>query len=376
MMLTSSLVYLLAISSLCVAQTYTGPEDSRLTTALTTDVPINGVCTTPDGRLFVLYARVDGSHGPQVAEYNRDDNSTTPYPDVRWNSYTVGDDPSNYLVRTNSLRIGPDGYLYFVDVGSPSFGAPVILPDGPKLVQVDLTTNQVSRIYPMGNATRSVSLLDDVRFNLASGKAYLTDAGAPGLIVLDLASGITRRVLENDPSTRGSIPISAEGSLVGATGGGYSYIHADQLELSSDGTWLYYQPASGGLSRIRTTYLDQAFYNSSLSEGPLASYVEPFAHTPSTGGTAIDAEGNFYNSDTDSQRVIKIAPNGTMTTLVQDPRLLWVDAMWIDSNNQLWMPAAQLNRGIPFNNGTSRVVKPTYVFTMDIGVGPSTIDHA
>lgn len=40
------------------------------------------------------------------------------------------------------------------------------------------------------------------------------------------------------------------------------------------------------------------------------------------------------------------------------------------------MPAAQLNRGKPFNNGTSRIVKPMQVFTIDIGVGPSAIDHA
>jgi hypothetical protein len=50
--------------------------------------------------------------------------------------------------------------------------------------------------------------------------------------------------------------------------------------------------------------------------------------------------------------------------------------MWVDSKQKLWMPAAQLNRGIPFNNGSSRVQKPLYVFTIDIGVGPSAIDHA
>ena len=61
---------------------------------------------------------------------------------------------------------------------------------------------------------------------------------------------------------------------------------------------------------------------------------------------------------------------------MQDPRLLWVDAMWVDSQERLWMPAAQLNRGTPFNEGESLVVKPLYVFSMDIGVGPSPIDHA
>ncbi|CAJ2503643.1 Uu.00g110370.m01.CDS01 [Anthostomella pinea] len=131
------------------------------------------------------------------------------------------------------------------------------------------------------------------------------------------------------------------------------------------------------MSRIKTTYLDQAFYNSSLAEGPeLESYVEPFAHTPSTGGTAIDAAGTVYNSDTDSQRIIAIAPNGTMATLVQDSRLLWVDAMWIDTRQRLWLPAAQLNRGVPFGDGTNRIVKPLLVFTLQLDVGPPANDHA
>ena len=68
--------------------------------------------------------------------------------------------------------------------------APMIQPCGPKLVQIDLSTNAVSRVYCMGNATSTTSFLDDVRFHLASGNAYLTDAGTPaGLIVLNMDSG-------------------------------------------------------------------------------------------------------------------------------------------------------------------------------------------
>lgn len=357
-----------------LAQSYHGPYDPRVQTALTLDHPSNGVSTTPDGRLFVLYARVDGSKGPQVAEYDRATRTITPYPNAEWNNYTAGKDPSTHLVRTNSQRIGPDGLLWLVDVGSPAFGAPVILPEGPKLVSVNLTTNQVGRIYPVGNATLSNSLLDDVRFNPLTGKAYLTDAGAPALIILDLATGATQRVLIDDASTGAYMPVSAEGRLLHA-GGMFERIYADQLEVSPDGKWLYYQPANGGLSRIQTKYLDQAFYNSSLAQ-VLSQYREPYAHTPSTGGTSVDADGNVYVSDTDSQRIIKICTNGTMELLVQDPRLLWVDAMWIDTQKRLWMPAAQLNRGTPFNNGTSYVVPPLHVFTIDIGVGPSPIDHA
>ncbi|KAF2100238.1 major royal jelly protein [Rhizodiscina lignyota] len=342
---------------------------------LTLETPCNGVSTLPDGRLFILYARVDGSHGPTVLEWKN--GKGVPYPNLEWNSYSTDMklDPASHFVRINSIRNGPDGSLWIVDTGSPSFGADVILPEGPKLIKINTKTNKVSRIYPMGNVTRYNSLLDDVRFHDAAGKAYLTDAGSPALIVLDLASGDAIRVLENDVSTSASMPTSGEGVLMGNINGGLQYIYADQLEVSPDGKWFYYQPASGGMHKIETKYLNNAFYNSSLA-GILSQYVVPHALTPSTGGTAIDAEGNIYDSDTDRQAIMKIAPNGTMTTLIRDSRLLWVDAMWIDSKKRLWMPAAQLNRGEPFNKGKNHIKPPLHVYSMDIGVGPSPIDHA
>ncbi|KAI1614706.1 major royal jelly protein [Exophiala viscosa] len=349
-------------------------QDPRVQVALTLQNPVNGVSSTPDGRLFILYARVDGSTGPQVAEWHNG-SDPTPYPNAEWNSYAAGKDPATHLIRTNSQRIGPDGTLWLVDTGSPSFGEAVILPEGPKLVQVNLTTNSVARVYNLGNVTLATSLIDDVRFNPAAGLAYITDAGTPGIIVLDLSSGDARRVLEDDPTTKGFMPVSAEGKLLHDLTGGFEYIYADQHEVSPDGQYYYYQPCSGGMSRIETQYLNEAFYNSSLAS-LLSQYPEPYALTPSTGGTAIDAAGNIYNSDTDRQAIIKISPDGSWTTLVQDPRLLWVDAMWIDTYGKLWMPAAQLNRGTPFNNGSSFIQAPLYVYTIDIGIGPSPIDHA
>jgi hypothetical protein len=254
--------------------------DSRLETAIVTDTPINAVSTTPEGRKFLLYARVDGSTGPTIVE--QIGNTTVPYPNAEWNSYNSTKDPATHFVRINSQRIGPDGHLWAVDVGSPAFGEPVILPAGPKLVVIDVNTNEVSRTYPMGNVTLANSLLDDIRFNPISNKAYLTDAGVPALIVLDLASGDARRFLENDVSTQGNMPVSAEGRLLRSPDGSFQYIHADQLEVSPDAEWFYYQPASGGMYRVPTKALDQAFYNSSMAS-VLAQYTEPYALTPSTG---------------------------------------------------------------------------------------------
>ena len=380
-MMRSNLLKIIAIV-FAFAQGIIGSAPFHIGLTLTT--PSTGVSTSPDGRLFVLYARgLDGSTGPQVVEWKG--NSSVPYPDEEWNSYEEGKDPATHFIRVNSQRIGPDGALWIVDPGA-NFGNPVLLPDGPKVVKIDLKTNSVDRIYPMGNVTESASALDDIRFNAATDKAYLTDAETPGLIVLDLVTGEAQRVLgmfriwlhavrannfvDNHISTTGYMPISAEGTLMPGT-----YVGADQLEVSPDHQWLYYQPSSGGMWRIETVYLDQAFYNSSL-RNDLGSYVDPFASTATSGGTAIDANGTIYVSDTDRFAVYTIAPNGTRSVLVQDPRLSWIDAMWIDSTGRLWMPSSQLNRAPFFHNGTSRFSEPFHVYVMDLDIRPSPIDHA
>jgi sugar lactone lactonase YvrE len=337
-----------------------------LTVALAVSVVTNGVTLTRDGRLFLVLSRIDGSDGPRVGEWVGGE--LEPYPDAAWNAWSPGQEAANGLVRVNSLRIGPDGDLWLVDVGAPGIGNPKLV-GGPKIVQVDLASNTVRRTNGLDAATNEASFVDDIRFN---GRiAYITDAGSPGLIVLDLDTGKARRALDGDTSTRAQRPITAEGRTVYGPDGNPVYLHADQLEVSPDGNWLYYQPCTGPLYRIETRWLDDA----SVTDAERVKHVELVAETPTTGGTAIDSEGNLYISDTDRQLVLKVAPDGSTSTLIQDGRLLWVDAMWIDDAGYFWMPAAQLNRMAPFQGGNSMVQFPVNVYKLQIGAKPAPIDH-
>ncbi len=240
---------------------------------------------------------------------------------------------------------------------------------GARLFRIDLGTNQITRTYDLSPVVNEKSFVDDVRFH--GGVAYLTDAGSPGLIVLDLASGQARRVLENQPSTTDQRSMFADGRLLVGQDGKELRVHADQLELSPDGSTLYFQPASGPMWRIGTRWLDDA----SLSPSDLAGHVEKFADTPTTGGTAIDANGNIYVSDENRRRVLRITPAGAVSMLVSDPRLIWIDAMWIDADGFLWMPAAQLNLTPGMNHGTNAVNYPVVIYKLKIGIGPPAIDH-
>lgn len=349
-------VVLVLVNSFAMA----APMDKLVAEFASNAFIMNGVATTPDGRRFVVI-QPQKSNQPEIAEITS--GAAKPYPDAEWNNRRAGHGGRTAFVGANSLRIGPDGALWVVDRGAPRIGAPLV-EGGPKLVRIDLVANRVTRIYDLASVAEGASFVDDVRFN--GDIAYLTDAGRPALIVLDLNTGKARRVLENHPTTIATRPLSAEGRQLIDAKGHPVVVHADQLEVSGDGRWLYYQPCSGPMFRIETRLLD----DSSLDGVTLSAHVERFADTPSTGGTAIDTTGTIYVSDTDRSRILKVSAAGEISTLVADPRLVWVDAMWIDDDGKLWMPAAQLNRTPGLNHGKDSVRWPVRLYSIAIGAKP------
>ncbi|WBB66865.1 L-dopachrome tautomerase-related protein [Micromonospora sp. WMMD812] len=340
-------------------------EDPRLSPVVANDRVCTGV-TTVGGRIFVSFPGADGP-GVQVAEA-LPDGRRVPWPDASWNAVRDDHFPEGAYVHVNGLRTGPDGQLWIVDSGAPGLGQPQV-PGGARLIVVAPGSGEVTRILDLGEAVRETSYVDDVRFN--GGTAYLTDAGAAGLIVLDLATGRARRVLDGHPSTVGR-PLVADGQVLCGPDGAEVVLHVDQLEVSPDGRYLYYQPASGGLSRIETRWLDDP----TVASDTVAEHIERWLETPTTGGTAIDAAGTIYLSDAERRRVRTISPQGEVATLVADPRLIWVDAMWIDAGGDLWLPAAQLHRTPGLSGGAQRVDYPVWIYRMHIGVGPAPNDHA
>lgn len=105
-----------------------------------------------------------------------------------------------------SVVVDPDDRLWLLDTGSTEFGP--TLPDSPKLIGVDLKTNTVFQTirFPHDVALET-TYLNDIRFDLRRGQggvAYITDSslkGPNGLIIVDLATGQSRRRLHDHPST-------------------------------------------------------------------------------------------------------------------------------------------------------------------------------
>jgi len=315
----------------------------------------NGVAID-GGRIFVSGPRAflpAGSTAPAVALIV--DGNPVPYPDTAWNRWKTGDDPGRHFVNVNAIHREGKA-LWAIDSGTPIFGGKG-LPGAPKAVKIDLATNQIARVYTFGpEVARPESYVNDIRFH---GKnAYLTDAGRPGIIVLNLTSGEARRVLDHDPSTTGTRPIVVEGQTLRGADDHPLLVNADPLEVSPDGRWFYFGPAGGPWSQIETRWLDDP----RASAEEVASHVRPWVNLPPTGGTAMDRSGNFYFTDLAHSGVKRRSPSGKIITLVEDPRLHWIDAPAIDEQGYLWLPVPQIDRAAAFNHGESKVHLPVQLF--------------
>lgn len=90
----------------------------------------------------------------------------------------------------------------------------------------------------------------------------------------------------------------------------------------------------------------------SLPADVLESKVLPWADLPPVGGTAMDPNGDLYFTDQAEDALRRRTPDGEISTIVQDPRLHWVDAPVIGPGRTIWMPMPSVPQ-----NGSSRTVQ-------------------
>ncbi|MEP9380112.1 L-dopachrome tautomerase-related protein [Aquabacter sp. CN5-332] len=365
-MKSSLLAALLASTSFLAAPTvFAQPAAPALTVVAESPEMIWNAVAVDRGRIFVAGPRWTGSKGPALA-FIDGRGRPQPYPDDKWNGWRPGAETVNAFVNINAIHLDRSGNLWVIDTGCPDFGGDP-LPGAAKLVKIDLSTNRVVRAYPLGpGIAKHGSYVDDIRIKGDIG--YLTDAGRPGLIVLNTVTGEARRVLDDHSSTTAPTnrPIILDGAVLKAPDGSPLRVHSDPLELSPDGAWLYFGPLTGPWSRIETRWLDDP----SLSPAELAAKVEAWADIPPVGGTAMAASGDFYFTDLAEDALKRRAPDGTVTTIIRDPRLHWVDAPFIDEAGAMWLPVPQMDRVALFNAGTPKTRWPIQLFRIDLGLKP------
>lgn len=181
----------------------------------------------------------------------------------------------------------------------------------------------------------------DLRVSSDGRTLFLADTGAlrfthAALLVVDVASWSVREVLAHDPSTQPQDWVMRARSAQGPHRIGFGLltfqIGVDGIALSKDGTWLYYGTMThDALYRIRTEHLLDA----RLSPSELASRVERVGKKPMSDGIETTDDGSVLLTDLENGSVVRITPDGQLTTLMRDPRIVWSDGVNVTANGDV-----------------------------------------
>lgn len=298
-----------------------------------------GVAVSPTGRIFVNYPRWSDEVPISVAEI--ENGKPVAYPDASWNSWAPDQDPAKKFVCVQSVTFDDRGTLWVLDPANPGFAG--VVEGGPKLLAFNPDRDVPSRIFRFAAPViKPGSYLNDVRVDTEQQVAYITDSGDGALVVLDLNSGLSRRVLDDHPATGAeAIDITIEGTAW-KRDGQTPQVHADGIALSPDRAWVYFQALTGRtMYRVATEHLR----NKSLPASDLAKHVEKVAESGASDGLVFDKDGNLYLSSLEENAINRLTPEHKRERVVADERLAWPDSFALGQDGWIYVTTALIHRG-------------------------------
>ena len=266
-----------------------------------------------------------------------------------------------------------------LDTGSVNFGN--TLQGGPKMVAVDLSTNQVvKKIAFPPSVALPTTYLNDVRFDLKRGKAgfaYITDSAGRGpsaIIVVDLDSGQSWRRLNHHPAVQPDpnfVPAVEGEQLMQRMPGTPPEklkLGSDGIAISADGKTLYFCPL---ISHHLFSVSTDALVDQSKSDEDVAATLQDLGDRGfASDGLESDAQGRLYLTDYEHSGVRVRETDGSYPFIAQDPRLIWPDTLSLATNGYLYFTNNQLNRQASYHEGKDLRQRPFTLFRMKIDATP------
>jgi len=312
----------------------------------------SGIARLPDGRIVLSFPSSAQAHtGPKLAVWR--DGVLTPFPSAA--------DQAEFLSPLG-MTVDAVGRLWVLDEGMiAGIGAPV----RPALVGIDPKTNRVlGRIALTMPVARPDTHVNDVRVDCTHGAgctAFISDTSLkthPALIVVDLASGRTRRILMDHRS------VSADPGFAMEVDGEvhrYDAVHpqmaiggVDGLVLSRDGSKLYWSALS---SRRLWSAPTAVLSDPRASEARIEASVRDEGEIGVADGMITAPDGSFFVTDIEHHAVIRRAPDGALSMVAHDPRLVAPDSLALDGNSLL-LTVGQWSRLPVFHGGRDMQERP------------------
>lgn len=317
-----------------------------LEVVVTSPEPIGNLAVSADGRVFYTIHPESRPEGAKLLEWI--DGEPKAFPT----------EAAQALLETPlGIAIDSQDRLWVIDHGNHATGQA-------KLLAFDLGSGEVVHEHAFdSNVAELGSFLQDLQVDSTGEHVYIADVSFwrqnPGLVVYDVASGQARRVLESDPSVSPQDWLIRNPTKDMTFFGGLVVLKpgVDGIAIDREDEWVYFGAMTHDtMYRVKVEDL----LDSSLSDGALSARVEAVGKKPLNDGLSVDNEGNVLITDVEHSAVIRMTPEGELTTLVKDGRIRWADALsygpdgWLyvaDSAipDQMLQPKSHIEAAAPYH---------------------------
>lgn len=322
------------------------------------------ITVTEQGRTFLSMQPLD-SPELRVVELIAD-GSTKPFPNQDW-----ADGPEKGSVGFTSV-IGidstDDGVVWILDMGSANTPT--------QIVAWDTVNNKLFKQIEISKTVQvENSFLQDFAIDTQRNQMYIADTtlgnlvgqAAPAFIVVDLATGIARRVLQSDKtllSPKHNLVI--DDSLLAAKRDDGTiealYLGLNPITIDTQNEWVYFGTVNGSaIYRIPAG----ALANSKLTDSELSQSIEFYHEKRPSDGMIITENGEIYAGDVEKNALSVITKDG-FELVSQDQKLLsWVDGFSIQGG-YLYMTQNSLHLNPALNEGKEGSSKPYHVLRLKL----------
>ena len=284
--------------------------------------PPGNVAVSADGRVF-LSIHPEGR--PRVKMVELVGGEARPFPDESWQARR-GDDgegkPLPFFDTVLGVRIDRRGRLWTLDSANHGLGQP-------RLLAFDVATGELLKRYdfPRAEVPRG-SYLNDLQVSADGRYVFIADSSMfaldPALLVVDTVNRSVQRRLAGHRSTQPEPYVPVVGGRKMRIFGIFTVMPGvDSIALDNRGNLAFAAVTARRMYRARVGDL----VDEQLPANELARRVEDFGDKPMTDGMSSDAAGNLVLTDPGHDALQLLAPDGTLTTLIRDPRLRWPDGV-------------------------------------------------
>jgi sugar lactone lactonase YvrE len=300
----------------CVNQKSSSNKNEVIEVAQYKGQQVTGVSVSHTGRVFANFPRWREDVENSVVEVAAD-GTTRSYPSEKWNNWAIGKSISDSVfVAVQSVVVHNDD-LYVLDTRNPLFKG---VTDAPRLFVFDLNTNRLKDILVLSpKSYKPTSYINDLRIDERNNCIYMTDSGEPGLVVLNLSTKESKRVLDNHYSTRAETDhLTINGVKWNNT------VHSDGIAFNSKTNRLYYHSLTGyNLYSVSADLLNNG------DKEQIEADVKLVSKTAAPDGMIFDDKGNLYFADLENNKIQYLTPDGKINTLCEGEKIKWADTFSI-----------------------------------------------